>query len=50
MTDQEFKQSLTDYLKQFSEGFEPTVPLFHKDDGSIDREKTLNLPCFSGYR
>jgi hypothetical protein len=43
MTDSEFTASLTAYFAQFSEGQETTVPLFKKDDGSIDREKTL--PC-----
>lgn len=49
MSDQEFEQSLTDYLKHFSEGNEPIVPLFRKSSGSIDRDKTLALPCFSRF-
>jgi hypothetical protein len=49
MTDSEFTASLTAYFAQFSEGQEPTVPLFKKDDGSIDREKTLTLPCYSDF-
>jgi hypothetical protein len=46
MTDIEFMARLTAYLAQFSEGQEPTVPVFKKDNGSIDRNKTLALPCY----
>ena len=49
MTDDEFVAKLTAYLAQFSEGDKPTVPLFNKDDGSIDRNKTLALPCYAGF-
>jgi len=48
MTDAVFVAKLTAYLAQFSEGDKPTVPLFSKDDGSIDRNKTLALPCYAG--
>jgi len=48
-SDSEFTASLAAYLAQFSEGHKPTVPLFKKDDGSIDRDKTLALPCFVNY-
>ena len=48
-TDAEFMASLTAYLRQFSEGHEPTVPLFKNDDGSINREKILALPCFADF-
>jgi hypothetical protein len=49
MTDAEFVAKLTAYLAQFSEGDKATVPLFTKDDGSIDRNKTLALPCYAGF-
>lgn len=49
MTDIEFTVHLTAYLAQFSEGQEPITPLFKKDDGSIDRDKTLALPCYAGF-
>ena len=49
MTDDEFIAKLTAYLAQFSEGDKPTVPLFNKADGSIDRSKTLVLPCYAGF-
>jgi hypothetical protein len=49
MTDAEFTASLAAYLAQFSEGPEPMVPLFKHDDGSIDREKTLALPCYANF-
>ena len=50
MTDAEFKARLTTYLAQFSEGQKPIIPLFEKADGSIDRNKTLALPCVSGFQ
>jgi hypothetical protein len=46
-TDNEFMAALTSYLAQFSEGHQPIVPLLKNDDGSIDRDKTLALPCFA---
>ena len=49
MTDTEFMIRLTAYLAQFSEGQAPTVPLFKKHDGSIDRKKTLALPCYTDF-
>jgi hypothetical protein len=49
MTDTEFTARLTAYLAQFSEGQKSTVPLFKKDNGSIDRNKTLALPCYAGF-
>ena len=48
-TDAEFIAALTAYLLQFSEGQEPAIPLFKNGDGSINREKTLALPCYSGF-
>ena len=39
MTDIEFMAHLT----------ARTVPLFKKDDGSIDRNKTLALPCYADF-
>ncbi|HZI56849.1 MAG TPA: hypothetical protein VFF39_08740 [Verrucomicrobiae bacterium] len=48
MTDAGFAAALTAYLAQFSEGHQPIVPLFKNNDGSIDRDKTLALPCFAG--
>jgi hypothetical protein len=42
--------SLTAYLAQFSEGAEPIVPVHYDCDGSINREKTLALPCFAGFQ
>lgn len=48
-TDTEFVVALTAYLAQFSEGTPPEVPLFRKGDGSIDRNKTLSLPCYASF-
>jgi hypothetical protein len=50
MTDAEFTARITAFLAQFAEGQKPIIPLFEKPDGSIDRNKTLALPCFSGFR
>jgi hypothetical protein len=49
-TDSEFISRLTAYLAQFSEGQQPMVPLFRNDEGSIDREKTLALPCYANFQ
>ncbi len=48
-TDAEFEKQLRDYLARFSEGQEPTVPLMINDDGTINREKTLGLVCYSDF-
>ena len=48
-TDDEFIAALKTYLAQFSEGYEPTVPFFKNDDGSVNREKTLALACYTGF-
>jgi hypothetical protein len=47
MTDPEFTALLSAHLAQFTQDA-PAVPLFNKADGSIDREKTLALPCYAG--
>ena len=49
-TDAEFVAALTAYLAQFSDGQAFAVPLFRKDDGLIDHNKTLALPCYAGFR
>jgi hypothetical protein len=48
--DEDFLQSLKDYMSQFSDGQEPETPLFTKADGSIDRERTLALPCYTDFK
>ncbi len=48
ITDAAFKEQLRSYLAQFSEGRKPIVALIRNADGSIDREKTLALPCYQG--
>jgi len=30
-------------------GFRPTVPIFEHADGSLNREKTLELPCYHKF-
>ena len=50
MNDQTFENQLRDHLAQFSEGHSPVVPLFKNPDGSINREKTLALPCFANFK
>lgn len=49
MTDAEFEKQLHDYLARFSEGQPAAVPLMLNDDGTIHREKTLGLVCYSGF-
>ena len=48
-TDIEFIAALTSYLAQFSEGHKPVVPLFKNADGSINRDRTLALPCYMNF-
>jgi hypothetical protein len=43
--DEDFLQSLTDYLS--GDGVQATAPVFRKTDGTIDRERTLELPCYA---
>jgi len=47
-TDADFKEQLRAYLTHSSEGRKPIVALIRNGDGSIDREKTLALPCYQG--
>jgi len=47
--DEDFLQSLTDYLSQGS-GIQATAPVFYKADGSIDRAKTLELHCYGDFQ
>ncbi|HEX3156813.1 MAG TPA: hypothetical protein VHV32_19445 [Candidatus Angelobacter sp.] len=42
--DEDFLQQLRDYLG----GAE--TPIFYKADGSIDREKTLEQPCYWNFK
>lgn len=44
MTDTEFRQTLREFLKGAA------TPYYTKSDGSIDREKTLALPCYEGFK
>jgi hypothetical protein len=52
MSDKDFFESLQEYLMRGEKDrtISPSVPIFRKADGSIDREKTLALDCFDGYR
>jgi hypothetical protein len=50
MTDDEFLVSLAVYLGKSADGIEPGTPVFKNNDGSINREKTLALPCYAGFR
>ncbi|MGH9567911.1 MAG: hypothetical protein ACRD4I_18215 [Candidatus Angelobacter sp.] len=50
LSDAEFTHRLTVWLAQFSQGERAAVPLFFRADGSLDREKTLALPCYAGFR
>jgi hypothetical protein len=45
MSDDEFLTRLAAYLGRSADGIEPETPIFKNDDGSINREKTLALPC-----
>jgi hypothetical protein len=45
-SDEDFIAALTAHLATSSEGRKPIVPLIKNADGSINREKTLALPCY----
>lgn len=48
MTDQEFKDQLHAHLPTV-DGAKPILPLHLNPDGSINREKTLQEPCFRNF-
>ena len=50
MSDDEFLARLTAYLGQSADGIEPETPIFTNDNGSINREKTLALPCYWNFK
>jgi hypothetical protein len=49
MNDLTLIRRLTAFLAQFNQGTPPVVPLFINADGSLDRHKTLALPCYAGF-
>ncbi|HEY2363720.1 MAG TPA: hypothetical protein VGK36_21565 [Candidatus Angelobacter sp.] len=49
-TDDEFIARLSACLSQSTDGIEPETPIFKNDDGSINREKTLALPCYWNFK
>jgi hypothetical protein len=46
MSDDEFLACLAACLGRSADGIKPETPIFKNDDGSINREKTLALPCY----
>jgi hypothetical protein len=50
MSDDEFLARLAAYLGRSADGIEPETPIFMNDDGSINREKTLALPCYWNFQ
>lgn len=40
---------LTHWLAIFSEGQPPIVPVIYDESGSIDLEKTMELPCYANF-
>jgi|GEM_PF-1939840 hypothetical protein len=48
--DDEFKKQLNAFMGGPVEGIEIETPMFFNADGTIDREKTLNLPCYAGFK
>jgi hypothetical protein len=50
LTDEEFLVRLAACLGRPDGGVEPETPIFKNDDGSIDREKTLSLPCYWNFK
>ena len=50
MSDDEFLARLAAYLGRSADGIEPEPPIFTNEDGSINREKTLALPCYWNFK
>ena len=50
MSDDEFLTRLSDYFGRSADVIEPETPIFMNDDGSINREKTLALPCYWNFK
>ncbi len=50
MSDDEFLARLAASLGRSADGIEPETPIFTNDDGSINREKTLALPCYCNFK
>jgi len=50
MSDDEFLACPAAYLGRSADGIEPETPIFMNDDGSINREKTLALPCYWNFK
>lgn len=51
-TDEQFLECLQDYLNRNNTGLmglEPRVPIFKNTDGSLNRKKILQLPCFENF-
>jgi hypothetical protein len=50
MSDDEFLARLAGYLGPSADGIAPETPVLMNDDGSINREKTLALPCYWNFK
>jgi hypothetical protein len=50
MSDDEFLARLAGYLGPSADGIAPETPVFMNNDGSINREKTLALPCYWNFK
>jgi hypothetical protein len=50
ITDDIFLARLAAYLGQSADGPKPETPVFRNEDGSINREKTLALPCYWNFK
>lgn len=50
MSDDEFLARLAAHLSRSADAIEAETPIFKNDDGSINREKTLALPCYWNFK
>lgn len=50
ISDEVFLARLAEYLGQSADGLKPDTPIFRNDDGTINREKTLALPCYWNFK
>lgn len=48
LTDEQFLKFLEDHLAKGEDGRMIETPIFRKDDGTINRGRTLGLPCYEG--
>jgi hypothetical protein len=49
ISDELFLARLAECLGQSADRLKPETPIFRNDDGTINRERTLALPCYWNF-